>query len=235
MTASGTLCLQNGSVVSSFTVDKLSLSQRFQGLTSGTKYIVAVHTYRHGEFTELGREWTFTQPEMEPYLGSRSAGDNILSSTSFRCKFHSSPDVIYSVRWYVQRPERNFTIEKGGENIHGFQELSLTEEDLLKHHITLPFRVSCAIAENPGTTQKTSFSVSSDRMFAGIKLLTPEITMHRDETAVIRFRPTVPFGCYTTRKMTDVCNLTMAVSIPVSKKCTEIKTGMEIEKVLSID
>ncbi|XP_053388852.1 von Willebrand factor D and EGF domain-containing protein-like [Mercenaria mercenaria] len=224
LTGEGNLLLKDGSVIRSYSVDKPSLSKTFEGLTIGTKYIVEVHTYRHGQRTELDREWVFTQPGIEAYLQPVSTGKAELSSTAFRCQFHTSPEVAYSVRWIVQRDERNYTIFKIGEEKHELYGLSLTEEDLVKSHISLPFHVSCAVAENQDTTPKASFSVSSNIISAGIKILTPQVNMRRDETAIIRFSPTVPIGCYSSHMAANDCKLTLAISIPVSKNCTGIST-----------
>ncbi|XP_053378839.1 uncharacterized protein LOC123563039 [Mercenaria mercenaria] len=224
LTGEGTLLLQDGRVIRSFSVDKPSLKKTFQGLNIGTKYIVVVHTSQHGQRTELDRQWVFTQPGIEAYLQPVPTGNAKLSSTAFRCMFHTSPEVAYSVRWMVQRDERNYTIVKTGEEKHENYSLSLTEEDLVKNHISLPFHISCAIAGNQDTTPKTSFSVSSNNLFAGITILTPHVTMHRDETAVIRFTPTVPYGCYNSQNANNDCKLTLAITVPVSKNCTGIST-----------
>lgn len=62
-------------------------------------------------------------------------------NTSFRCEFEQLPEQSYTVRWTVQRAERNFTIDKSGASEHRIL-LALSENDLLKNHIHLPFSVS---------------------------------------------------------------------------------------------
>ncbi|XP_060603330.1 uncharacterized protein LOC132756311, partial [Ruditapes philippinarum] len=211
-TAYGRLLLENSSVVESFKVDKPSVFESFQELVSGTKYIVEVYTYLNGSL------------KSRFILAPKRAKKFAISSTTFGCKFQPWQDNILSVRWTVQRKERNFTLTKVAEHVKDVQSLSLTEEDLVNNHIFLPFHISCAVAEGHASLD-TNFSVSSELLFAGIKILTPMITMHRDETAAILFSPTIPFGC--TRMQTteiDTCNLTLAISIPVSKNCTGIST-----------
>ncbi|XP_060606306.1 uncharacterized protein LOC132758629, partial [Ruditapes philippinarum] len=221
----GKLVQQDGVVILTFPVDNSSYNRTFKGLNVGTKYTIEVYINIHEEHIQLAHESIFTKPEIEVFIESKWDEEMIRNFTVFQCNFNHSPETTYRVAWFVQSKEGNHTIEKTAGVGEEIERLFATEKDLMNHHIALPFTIACKVFEIPQVI-KEELSPASTSLFAGIKILTPTISMHRDETASIMISPTIPFGCTILQKTGIIsCNLlTLAISIPVSKNCTGLST-----------
>lgn len=81
------------------------------------------------------------EPDIQAHIGSVTAGDDIHRNTTFRCVFQPSLDKFYTVLWTVKRSEKNATIYKKSDGVHGILALQLTEADILKYNFYIPFNV----------------------------------------------------------------------------------------------
>ncbi|KAL4239800.1 hypothetical protein ACF0H5_000603 [Mactra antiquata] len=158
-------------------------------------------------------QWAFTPPDVISYHSN--------CKLQFHCLFAASSNAKqFRVKWLIKRYGREpLVIIKSGE-LNNMDSLILSENDLVKDHVFIPFQIACSISEQ---TNGDIFSPPSDDLFAGMQVLTPKITMYRDETAVIRIIPTVPSsnGIST---INDNCNLTLTVVVPTYQQCSGIST-----------
>ncbi|XP_060572538.1 uncharacterized protein LOC132730597 [Ruditapes philippinarum] len=111
----------------------------------------------------------------------------------FKCNFASASTLYYyEVSWVINgRIEKTFSPVK----IHGVDGTNLNETSIRSLGFKFGISIQCAVRISSTVTGNQTNPQMSDKFYAGIKILTPQLTLSSGSSSYITMQPTIPLGC----------------------------------------
>ncbi|KAL3846697.1 hypothetical protein ACJMK2_017665, partial [Sinanodonta woodiana] len=166
-----------------------------------------------------------SMPEVKSYLtfvqATSDDSDEVVQIPKlfFSCEFAKSRDenLFYQIVWCVNDQDIMKTEPMPYSKI---ENANLTEDDLRRSGFKLDINIKCRVYYSGSMVKE----MTSPEFWAGIKIITPAITIKQGQIGEIHLQSTVPFGCVDRNKATK-CILPIEV-LDLSNDCE--KGGISI-------